>query len=38
MQGEKNSILEELPRNEEEQLYGMSLLREPRNASREQIV
>jgi hypothetical protein len=38
MQGEKNSILEELPRNEEEQLYGMSLLREPRNADREQIV
>jgi len=31
-------ILEELPRNEEDQLYGLSLLREPRDASRDQIV
>jgi hypothetical protein len=38
LQGDKKSILDELPRNEEEQLYGMSLLREPRNATREQIV
>jgi len=31
-------LLEELPRNEEDQLYGLSLLREPRNASKEQIL
>ncbi len=29
----RNSFLEELPHNEEEQLYGLSLLREPRNAT-----
>jgi son of sevenless-like protein len=31
-------LLEELPRNEEDQLYGLSLLREPRDANKDQLV